>query len=479
MRFRFFLPAFVCLTVAALACTEKIVKVEGAAPSDPADAGDTTDTGATGPTGPESIPVVRLEADPATDCPASYRDVAPKEGNNTGYSVAGQEREFTLFLPDDLSEPRPLLVGFNGTGEDGPSFSARAKLADFAAKGFIVVAPSSNGNGSTWPVWDSLRKPGTENDPNKDLELFDSLVKCVAGHHQVDKNRIYVAGHSAGGIMTNHVLQRRSKLLAGGIPASGVFSLTSPKPPEPLDPLFVIVTWGGDNDKYTGTAGGVSVGGFNFATEASLASTYYDAEANVGEVNCRGNNVGHAWLSGLNDWFAAQLLAHPKGWSGKGQPDLAPPVPADAKAVCKDEPYAGTKTIEVACQTSTTDGCQQTCQLFGDCAVENGTVGPALKTELTAIGFSGPNNASCGGCVANCEVKATTASDAAALACFKQHQAKAECAQGIEGAYPLVDAVNKCCEGRKDSPWCVSICTEIKKNSSAQSFFATCSDIAP
>src|SRR5699024_2333259 len=144
------------------------------------------------------------------------------------------------------------------------------------------------------------------------------------------------------------VLQRRSEMLAGGIPASGVFSLTSPDPAVKLDPFFVVVTWGGDNDQYSGNAGGVSVGGFNFVSEASLASKFYDAQESVAEVNCRGENVGHAWLSSLNDWFVDQLLAHPKGLPGKGSAELVPPLPAGAKARCNDAPYEAPATVEVA-----------------------------------------------------------------------------------------------------------------------------------
>ena len=47
--------------------------------------------------------------------------------------------------------------------------------------------------------------------------MFDDLIACIAGHHAVDARRVYVAGHSAGGAMTNYVLGRRSSLLAGGI----------------------------------------------------------------------------------------------------------------------------------------------------------------------------------------------------------------------------------------------------------------------
>lgn len=463
------------LSVVTLAALPSACSDSSSTPNDvEPDAG--TDASVT-PTKPEDVPAVKLAADPAVDCPASYQAAAPKAGLNEGYAVAGQDRAFELILPDDTSTPRPLFVAFNGTGETGPSFAKRAVLQDFAARGFVVLAPSSAGNGTAWPVWDALREPGTENDPNKDLDYFDSAVKCVAAHYPIDENRVYAGGHSAGGIMTNFVLQRRSQLLAGGIVASGVYSLTSPDPAPTLDPLFVIVTWGGDNDRYSGNAGGVSVGGFNFVTEASLASKFYDAQPNVAEVNCRGDDVGHAWLSSLNDWFVDRLLEHPKGLAGKGDADLAPPVPDGAKAVCTDTPYEAPNTIEVVCGESATDGCQQACQLFGDCAVENGTVGPALAPQLTALGFSGPNNENCGGCVSKCESEATTEPDKAVLACFKEKQAAAQCEQGINGAFPLIGAVNECCMNRKDSPYCLAICTEVLKNSSAATFFGTCKNI--
>ncbi len=472
MRSRLAVALTPAALVLAVACSTKTSN-ESTEPAAP-----TPDAPAV-PTVPEDVPAVALEANAETDCAPAFRAKAPNAGLNAGYAVAGQDRDFVLHLPDDTSTPRPLFVAFNGTGEDGEAFSARAKLEDFAARGFVVLAPSSAGNGEAWPIWDGLRQPGKENDPNKDLEYFDSLVKCTAAHVPIDKNRIYVGGHSAGGIFTNYVLQRRSQLLAGGIPASGVFSLTSPAPPQPLDPMFVIVTWGGDNDRYSGSAGGVSVGGFNFVTEASLASKFYDAEANVAEVNCKGANIGHAWLSGLNGWFADQLLAHPKGLSGKGSPDVAPAVPAGAKATCTDTPYAGPEGFEVVCGPTSRTGCDKACQLFGDCAVENGTVGPTLKPQLAAIGFSGAQNENCGGCVRACEQKATTAVDATVLGCFEQHQAKAACMQGINGAYPLINAVNTCCENRKDSPYCVSICEAIMTSSSAAAFFGACRGVLP
>lgn len=459
---RSLLPALVLSTLAALAACSSSSSSTTAPPSSQTPDAPITD--------PALIPAERLEADPATDCPAAFVDAAPKEGLNVGFVVAGQKREFVLLLPQEEG-PRPLFVGFNGTSEDGESFASRAKLAEFAARGFVVLAPSSAGNGTVWPVWDAMRQDADLGAPNADLELFDTMVKCVAAHTPIDKNRIYIGGHSAGGIMTNHVLQRRSQLLAGGIVGSGIFSLTSPKPADPLDKMLVLVTWGGDNDKYRGGTSTVKVPEFNFVEQASLASKFYDAQESVTQANCAGNNLGHAWLP-INDWMIDLLLSRPKGISGPL--DLAPSP--TSKVTCTTSPFEYKSSLSVTCPSSTTSGCQAACQLVADCGVENGTVASVMKPQFTEMGFSGTNNEECGGCVSRCESKATSAADAQVLACIQS--APGTCGAGIDGAKPLIDAINTCCKDRKDSPFCVDTCTIIYKNSAASSFFTTCASLA-
>lgn len=438
----------------------------------------TTGTGATTGAGGQSpedlVPPEPLGGDPAVVCPGAYATTAPVAGDNQGFEVAGQSRRFYLIEPDSsFTGPRPLLVGFNGTNETGKSFSDRAELEQLAAQGFVVVAPWSAGNGTLWPVWDSLHAEGDPDTNNPDLAFFDALVACVGAHRPVDKNRIYATGHSAGGIMTNYVLQRRSELLAGGIVASGVFSLTSPEPAAPLDDLFVIVTWGGDNDEYSGGSMGVSVPSINFVEQASIASVFYDAEPNVSQANCRGNNLGHAWLP-INDWFVQALLAHPKGLAQKGMTTL-PAQGASAPAACTVEPFVFTSDVTVTCPTtSTVAGCAETCQFMGDCAVENATVGPILAPQLTDLGFSGPDNTTCDGCITHCEGVATTPADLEVLGCMQDAQGASVCGPGIDGALPVIDALNACCEGRSDSPWCMDTCTILLTNSAAASILTTC-----
>ncbi len=434
-------------------------------------------TGAGGGQTPEElVPPESLGGDPAEACPGAYAGTAPAAGLNEDFDAAGQARAFHLIEPDaSFTGPRPLFVAFNGTGESGPSFSARAGLEDLAAKGFVVLAPSSEGNGTLWPVWDSMHQSGTDDpESNPDLVLFDDLVACVAAHRDIDENRLYVGGHSAGGIMANYVLQRRSELLAGGIAASGVFSLTSPEPAAPLDDMFVIVTWGGDNDEYSGGSGGVAVPSINFVEQASIASAFYDAEANVSQAYCRGDDLGHAWLDPLNAWFADALLAHPKGLALKGETTLAA-LPDGAPASCSGQVYTFESDLLVECPgTSTTEGCAEVCQFIGDCAVENATVGPILAPQLASLGFSGEDNEDCGGCITHCEETAVEATDAEVLGCLGERQGASICGPGIDGALPIIDAINACCEGRDDSPWCVDTCTILWTNTAARGLLSSC-----
>jgi poly(3-hydroxybutyrate) depolymerase len=420
------------------------------------------------------VPPQRLEIDAAAACPGRHADQGPGPGWNHGFEVAGQARSFWMVEPDPTFRgPRPLLVAFNGTSGDGKQFVESAQLETFARRGFRVVAPSSNGNGSVWPVWDAMRRRG-EDGPNPDLELFDRLVDCVAAHHPVDRHRIYIAGHSAGGIMANYVLQRRSDRVAGAIIASGAFFLTGEPGAAPLDETFALITWGGERDLYSGGSGGddrVVVPSMNFVEQASLASRFYAAQPEVGQVNCVAD-VGHAWLVGLNDWMATVLLEHPKGLPGAETLRL-PEVPVSSGATCKTDPFVFQSDKMVSCDPAPAlPDCQAACQFLGDCAIEKESVRGALGADLlTSFGFTGPGNTECSGCLGACTAGAVGADDAQVLSCLAQAQEERACEQ--EGvSLPLVEVLTQCCTGRTSSGFCTDICRKTATNSVARGVLA-------
>lgn len=448
------------LAVACFSCeggSAKARHAAGVAPRSHTDA--SPSRGGAGPSTTNALPTPLPGS--RSRCPAGYQtDLSA--GHHTEFLSAGQSRSFdVLFPPASFAGPRPLLFAFHGTGLSGALAISTYGLAEWVANGFIVVAPDSNANGLVWPVWDAARPPGVTA-KNPDLTLFDDLIGCVAAHRAVDANRIYVAGQSAGGQMTNYVLGRRSKLVAGGIPESGAFDLTQPLGNDAVDPMIVIVTWGGDNDIYTGSSGAASVSNVEYAEQSALASRYWETRPGVHQIHCKGNNLGHVWLPGMGAWMRQVLLAHPKG-AKKMEGWVMPPVPAGAPVACSEAAATYTPRVIVQCGSSRVAGCQAYCQLLGDCLIENGTLGPVVISALSAIGFA-PGANVCSGCVARCESDAArSSSDASALSCIAKAATATSCGPGIAGA-AVFPAIGSCCTANPASKVCSRYCDAFKRN---------------
>ncbi len=101
----------------------------------------------------------------------------------------GVQRTYELRLPPSYVEgqPTPLLLAFHGNPDTGAGFEARSGLTPAAAEaGFISVYP--DGIDGTW---------GTE-----DILLVHNLIRHLGDHLSIDRGRVYVAGFSAGGTIT-------------------------------------------------------------------------------------------------------------------------------------------------------------------------------------------------------------------------------------------------------------------------------------
>ena len=420
---------------------------------------------------------------PVTACPGAFTTTAPVAGINADFTVEGQKRTFNLRLPDSktFSGPRPLMVYFHGTNLSGKEIDGFDFADQLIKAGVIVVAPDGAANGSVWPEWDAMRQPTDKTRPNKDLAMFDTLVGCLSGHFEVDQKRIFVSGHSAGGIMTNRILRERSKILAGAVVASGIYDLTDPVATGGVDPMAIMVTFGGDNDEYSGTSGGKQVPKFNFAEQAAIASDAYEKTAGINQVHCRGDNIGHKWLNDVNDVLVDFLLAHPKGDADNKDWKLKAKA-ATAKSVCKEDAAKFVPAVVVECTAGTkAPDCKEYCQRLADCVVENNTVRPVLSAELTAVGFTGTDQTDCGGCITQCEADAAKggAVDTGVLACIKTEVAKKQCSSGIAGALVVVEALAPCCDKKLTSEVCGRFCTAVLKNTVAAGFFPVCKQFAP
>lgn len=313
-------------------------------------------------------PMMPLQEPEYTDGPlmgACPDNFTPRSGMNSGFLSDGKMRDFIVYLPNDMSSPRPVFVGITGTEQQSDNFITSGGLNSLTAQGWIVLAPvrlcTSEGRqqeclngvgestmaGWVWEPWnDGSREDKWNTDAGQDVRYLENMVRCAAKQWPVDQRRIYLGGISAGGSFTNRNMTFNSKFWAGGVPASGMWYISDgndsvtndnadelkdgwccPRPATAIQMYssIVIVLFGGANDQYT-TRGDMPVT-VQYKSEAQIASNVYDAQPNVAVVNCQGTQ-GHLWPRGgpWNSWMAMTLASHPKGTPKKDF--KLPPSPA-------------------------------------------------------------------------------------------------------------------------------------------------------
>lgn len=108
-----------------------------------------------------------------------------------------------------------LLFGFHGTGGLGAATVPSSVVREITAEGGLIVRPRYRGSGETDIA------PPTSTWFVSDMEWVDRVVACAVRDHNIDPNRIYATGCSAGGLMSGSLGLMRSEYMAAVAPNSG------------------------------------------------------------------------------------------------------------------------------------------------------------------------------------------------------------------------------------------------------------------
>ncbi len=119
---------------------------------------------------------------------------------NGSFIFDGQERDYTVFLPQDFQPNMPVVFNLHGYTDDAQwqmQYSLMNNVADTA--GFIVIYPDAIYPGfntglvyGNWPPIPDIN----------DVRFISALIDTIFEHYNVDKNRVYCCGYSNGGMMT-------------------------------------------------------------------------------------------------------------------------------------------------------------------------------------------------------------------------------------------------------------------------------------
>ncbi len=255
-------------------------------------------------------------------------------------TVTGARRYF-LFEPPNLkrSEQLPLMVMLHGCEQDATAFAASSKMNRLAArKRFFVLYPQQERLANLQGCWQWYATRAGK--AQREADSIAATVGHVCTLHAVDRQRMAIAGLSAGASMAALVVTRHPdcfKALAmhSGIgpgvahsSASAFMAMRGSKamalPPQlgaalpallvihgsadhivvPSNGLAVARHWAASLDAVAGAARVVQRG-----SRFAMAVTDYRAKTGLAVTHCLVNGLGHAWSGGA----PKQAYSDPRG----------------------------------------------------------------------------------------------------------------------------------------------------------------------
>jgi polyhydroxybutyrate depolymerase len=168
--------------------------------------------------------------------------------------ASGHDWTVSIQVPKsyDASKPTPVVLILHGAGGNGGYYLEQAGwTAKAEAEGFIAVAPDglpvrpgAPDNLATNPrVWNSGQlTPFGPRARIDDLAFFGALLDEIERRANVDRGRIYLAGHSNGAGMTYRLAAEMPERFAAIAPVASQCWVEKPRPKRPLPTLFIIGT---------------------------------------------------------------------------------------------------------------------------------------------------------------------------------------------------------------------------------------------
>ncbi len=134
------------------------------------------------------------------------RATGPRAGPDTfaegSHTAAGLTRQYKLYLPPERTAGRaPLIVMLHGCTQGPDDFAAGTAMNARAREGgFLVLYPAQSQDANPSRCWNWFKHTHQQRGRGEPA-LIASLTRHIVEAHEVDPQRVFVAGLSAGGAM--------------------------------------------------------------------------------------------------------------------------------------------------------------------------------------------------------------------------------------------------------------------------------------
>jgi poly(hydroxyalkanoate) depolymerase family esterase len=139
----------------------------------------------------------------AEPSPASHRDVVPDGGQFVARSYRGQagSRAYKLYIPSSYRRDQavPLVVMLHGCKQSPDDFAASTRMNALAEKHTCLIAyPAQTAFANALKCWNWF-SPGDQQRGHGEPSLIAGITRQIMRDYSVDRQRVYLAGLSAGG----------------------------------------------------------------------------------------------------------------------------------------------------------------------------------------------------------------------------------------------------------------------------------------
>ena len=132
-----------------------------------------------------------------------------------------------LAEPDACGKRLPLVIDLPGYSETAALHEQRVGWTAFAElRGFEVVTPQADGDPPSW-------------DLERDVAVVEAIIDEAVDDRCIDPDRVYVTGHSQGGMLTSRVACELADRVAAVALVSGMRPVEPCAPERPVPALVI------------------------------------------------------------------------------------------------------------------------------------------------------------------------------------------------------------------------------------------------
>jgi poly(hydroxyalkanoate) depolymerase family esterase len=120
------------------------------------------------------------------------------------------------YIPDQLPTPAPLVVVLHGCSQNARTFADESGWIQLADKLGLALALPEQALANNWSNCFNWFLPGDTSRDQGEVLSIKQMVDKMKSDHNIDPQRVYVTGLSAGGAMTSVMLATYPEIFAAG-----------------------------------------------------------------------------------------------------------------------------------------------------------------------------------------------------------------------------------------------------------------------